>query len=90
MLIFPLGIVLLGWLPLRVRWMRRAGSATKLAAGPAGRDLLALRALATQPLGKLTRIGPDVAEAWRRGDDATVDALAALELRQLGLRGRGR
>ncbi|MEK8109692.1 hypothetical protein NKG94_45025 [Micromonospora sp. M12] len=46
-LIFPLGIVLLGWLPLRVRWMRRAGSATKLAVGPAGRDLLALRALAT-------------------------------------------
>jgi hypothetical protein len=53
---------------------------------PAGRDLLALRALATQPLGRLTRVAPDVAEAWRRGDDATVDALAALELRQLGLR----
>ena len=67
---FPLGLVLFGWLPLRVRWMRRAGSAAKLAAGPAGRDLLALRALATQPLGRLTRIDPDVAEAWRRGDDA--------------------
>jgi hypothetical protein len=24
-----------------------------------------------------------VAESWRRGDDATVDALAALELRSL-------
>ncbi|MFC0506821.1 hypothetical protein [Micromonospora costi] len=85
-LIFPLGLVLVGWLPLRVRWMRRAGSAAKLSAAPAGRDLLALRALATQPLGRLTRIGPDVAESWRRGDDATVDALAALELRRLGLR----
>ncbi|MEU4774776.1 hypothetical protein [Micromonospora sp. NPDC023644] len=85
-LVFPLGLVLFGWLPLRVRWMRRAASAAKLAAAPAGRDLLALRALATQPLGRLTRIAPDVAEAWRRGDDATVDALAALELRQLGLR----
>ncbi|MFI7573850.1 hypothetical protein [Micromonospora sp. NPDC049497] len=85
-LVFPLGLVLFGWLPLRLRWMRRAGSAAKLAAAPAGRDLLALRALATQPLGRLTGIGPDVAEAWRRGDDATVDALAALELRQLGLR----
>ncbi|MGN9809034.1 hypothetical protein ACTMSW_06715 [Micromonospora sp. BQ11] len=85
-LVFPIGLVLFGWLPLRLRWMRRAGSAAKLAAAPAGRDLLALRALATQPLGTLTRIGPDVAEAWRRGDDATVDALAALELRQLGLR----
>lgn len=85
-LIFPLGLVLFGWLPLRLRWMRRAASAKALADAPAGRDLLALRALAGQPLRKLTRIDPDVAEAWRRGDDATVDALAALELRRLGLR----
>ncbi|WP_091300970.1 hypothetical protein [Micromonospora halophytica] len=85
-LVFPLGLVLFGWLPLRVRWMRRAASAKALAAAPAGRDLLALRALVGQPLRKLTTIDPDVAEAWRRGDDATVDALAALELRRLGLR----
>ncbi|WP_346125276.1 hypothetical protein [Micromonospora coerulea] len=85
-LVFPLGLVLFGWLPLRVRWMRRAGAAKALATAPGGRDLLALRALAGQPIGRLTRIGPDVAEAWRRGDDATVDALAALELRRLGLR----
>ncbi|SCG60641.1 hypothetical protein GA0070613_3273 [Micromonospora inositola] len=85
-LVFPLGLVLFGWLPLRVRWMRRAGAAKALATAPAGRDLLALRALAGQPLGRLTRLAPDVAEAWRRGDDATVDALAALELRSLGLR----
>ena len=86
-LVFPLGLVLFGWLPLRVRWMRRAGAAKALAGVPAGRDLLALRALAGQPLSKLNRIAPDVAEAWRRGDDETVDALAALELRELGLRG---
>ncbi|MFG3690862.1 hypothetical protein [Micromonospora sp. NPDC047740] len=85
-LVFPLGLVLFGWLPLRVRWMRRAGVAQALATAPAGRDLLALRALAGQPLGRLARIAPDAAEAWRRGDDATVDALAALELRRLGLR----
>ncbi|WP_446216404.1 hypothetical protein [Micromonospora sp. IBHARD004] len=85
-LVFPLGLVLFGWLPLRVRWMRRAGAAKALATAPAGRDLLALRALAGQPLGRLARIAPDVAEAWRRGDDDTVDALAALELRRLGLR----
>ncbi|MGN9804530.1 hypothetical protein [Micromonospora sp. L32] len=86
-LVFPLALVLFGWLPLRVRWMRRAAAAKALATAPAGRDLLALRALTGQPLRKLTRIDPDVAEAWRRGDDATVDALAALELRRLGLRG---
>ncbi|KKJ99204.1 hypothetical protein [Micromonospora sp. HK10] len=85
-LVVPLGLVLVGWLPLRLRWMRRAGAAKRLAAAPAGRDLLALRALAGQPLGRLTRIDPDVAEAWRRGDDPTVDALAELELRSLGLK----
>ncbi|TDC59607.1 hypothetical protein E1258_17395 [Micromonospora sp. KC207] len=85
-LVLPLALVLFGWLPLRLRWMRRAASTKALATAPAGRDLLALRALANQPLGKLARIAPDVAEAWRRGDDATVDALAALELRRLGLR----
>ncbi|MFF5171668.1 hypothetical protein ACFY3U_03415 [Micromonospora sp. NPDC000089] len=86
-LVLPLGLVLFGWLPLRLRWMRRAASAKALAGAPAGRDLLALRALAGQPLRRLTKIDPDVAQAWRRGDDATVDALAALELRRLGLRG---
>jgi len=86
-LVFPLGLVLFGWLPLRLRWMRRAGAAKALAGVPAGPGLLARRALAGQPLANQTRIAPDVAEAWRRGDDATVDALAALELRELGLRG---
>ncbi|RIV35660.1 hypothetical protein [Micromonospora radicis] len=85
-LFVPLALVVFGWLPLRVRWMRRADAAAKLATAPAGRDLLALRALATQPLGKLAGIHPDVAEAWRRGDDSTMESLAALELRRLGLR----
>lgn len=86
LLVFPLGLVLFGWLPLRLRWLRRASAARALRSAPAGRDLLALRALTTQPLRKLSRIDPNVAEAWRRGDDATVTALAALELRGLGLR----
>jgi hypothetical protein len=83
----PLGLVLFGWLPLRVRWMRRAGAAVALRGGEAGRDLLALRALARQPLRRLTALDPDIAAAWRRGDPTAVDALAALELRRLGLRG---
>jgi hypothetical protein len=87
-LVFPIGLVLLGWLPLRVRWIRRAGAAASLRSAEAGRDLLALRALATQPLRKLNRIGPDVVDAWRRSDASTVDALAALELKALGLRNR--
>jgi len=82
----PVGLVVFGWLPLRIRWIRRATAAARLRAATNGRDLLALRALATQPLNKLTSIDPDIASAWRRGDPAAVDALATLELRGLGLR----
>ena len=86
----PLALVLFLWLPLRLRWMRRAGVASAVRAEPAGRDLLALRALAGQPLDKLTRLGPDIAQSWRNGDAEAVDALAALELRRLGLTASGR
>jgi hypothetical protein len=89
-LALPLGLVLFVWLPLRLRWMRRAGVASAVRDEPAGRDLLALRALATRPLNQLATLGPDVAHSWRAGDPSTVDALAALELRELGLRPAGR
>ena len=82
----PLAIVLFGWLPLRLRWIRRAGIAARVRSEPAGRDLLALRALASQPLNRLTALGPDIAQSWRNGDASAVDALAALELSGLGLR----
>jgi hypothetical protein len=82
----PLGLVLFGWLPLRVRWIRRAGAAATVRRMEGGEDLLALRALATQPLRRLTGLDPDIAQAWRRDDPAAVAALAALELRRLGLR----
>ena len=86
----PLALVLFGWLPLRLRWMRRAGVASRVRDEPAGRDLLALRALASRPLNQLTKLGPDIAQSWRNGDAAAVDALAALELRDLGLKSSAR
>jgi len=86
----PLALVLFGWLPLRLRWMRRAGVAGKVRNEPAGKDLLALRALASRPLNELTKLGPDIAQSWRNGDAAAVDALAALELKDLGLKPSGR
>ncbi len=86
--VLPILFVLLLWLPLRARWIRRATAASRVRRSPAGRDLLALRALATQPLSKLAKLGPDVAESWRASDDSTVEALAALELKSLGLRQR--
>ncbi len=86
LLIVPLALVLFVWLPLRVRWIRRATLATSLRRGRAGRDLLALRALANQPLRRLAPIHPDPANAWRDGEEAVVNSLASLELRTLGLR----
>ncbi|GIF16168.1 hypothetical protein [Actinoplanes teichomyceticus] len=86
----PLALVLFLWLPLRLRWIRRAAVARSVRDLPAGRDLLALRALASRPLGELARMGPDIAQSWRAGDAAAVDALAELELRRLGLRGSRR
>jgi hypothetical protein len=86
----PLALALFVWLPLRLRWMRRAALAASVREQPAGRDLLALRALVRQPLGELGRLGPDIAQSWRNGDAEAVDALAALELRRLGLTGSGR
>ncbi|HWS39525.1 MAG TPA: hypothetical protein VN408_43120 [Actinoplanes sp.] len=86
----PLALVLFLWLPLRLRWIRRAGVAAAVRNAPAGRDLLALRALASQPLTELAKLGPDIAQSWRSGDPAAVTALADLELRRLGLRHGGR
>lgn len=86
LVVVPLGLVVFGWLPLRVRWMRRASLAARLRADDAGRDLLALRALARAPLRQLRRLDPEIADGWRRGDPEAVDRLAALELRSLGLR----
>jgi hypothetical protein len=85
-LVVPLALVVLGWLPLRVRWIRRATLAASLRSRPSGRDLLALRALTQQPLRRLVRIHPDPATAWRDGDEAAMQSLADLELRTLGLR----
>jgi hypothetical protein len=88
LLLVPVAVVLLGWLPVRVRWIVRASSAAGLRTDPAGRDLLALRALANQPLRRLAAVDPDPVGAWRRADNSTMDALATIELRRLGLRPR--
>ncbi|MCG5431311.1 hypothetical protein LV457_03275 [Mycobacterium sp. MYCO198283] len=82
----PILGVAVPWLYLRLRFFRRKRTVIDLAATPAGRQLLALRALANRPLRTLTRIDPDPVSAWRRDDPAIVGGLAALELRSAGLR----
>jgi hypothetical protein len=76
--------VLLTWLPLRLRYARTAGSAARVRG--VDTDLLALRAMTNQPVRRLLRVSPDPAAAWRRDDREVVHALAALELRSLGMR----
>jgi hypothetical protein len=85
-LVLPVGMVLLGWLPLRLRWIRRATLASSLRERPTGRDLLALRALTRQPLRRLLAVHPDPATAWRDHDTKALNSLAALELKTLGLK----
>ncbi|MET0190993.1 MAG: hypothetical protein ABW212_18470, partial [Pseudonocardia sediminis] len=55
--------VLLGWLPLRLRYARRAGAA--VVARDTCPDLLALRALGRVPVRRLVQVAPDPATAWR-------------------------
>ena len=75
--------VLLGWLPLRLAYARRAGAA--VLAREQAPDLLALRALGRVPVHRLVAVAPDPAAAWRQGDPTVVRRLAALELSDLGL-----
>ncbi|MFC8193142.1 hypothetical protein ACFUMH_15920 [Cellulomonas sp. NPDC057328] len=82
----PVGVVVVAWLRARLSFARRAGAAARLLDSAVDLDLFALRALATQPVTRLARVGPDPADAWRRGEPEVVHALAALELRSLGLR----
>ena len=82
-LVGALPVVLL-WLTLRIRWIRRAGSARRVR--DVDTDLLALRALTRAPVRSLLAVSPDPAAAWRRDDRAVVRELAGLELASLGLR----
>lgn len=74
------------WLISRVRFARRASAARMLVDSEADLDLFALRAMANQPLPRLAEISPDPVSAWQRGDTRVIHALAALELRSVGLR----
>jgi hypothetical protein len=73
------------WLFLRIRFFRRKWTVIKLAATPAGEQLLALRALANRPLRRLTEVSFDPVGAWRREDPYAIRGLAALELRSAGV-----
>ena len=83
LVVLPVGWLLLRWLPWRLGWVRDAGAARRLAS--ADPDVLAARALATAPLSRLAALPPGTAAAWRAGDPAATQTLAAVELDRLGL-----
>jgi hypothetical protein len=66
--------------------VRRATAAQRFIDSAADLDLFALRAMARQPMTRLAAISDDPSGAWRRGEEATIRALALLELRDSGLR----
>lgn len=74
------------WVPIRISFIRRATAARRFVDASEDLDLFALRAMARQPLALLARISDDPAGAWRRGDQQVIRALAALELKDEGLR----
>lgn len=84
----PMVVVAAAYLPSRVRFVRRATAGRALVDSAADLDLFALRALAHQPLHRLSAISDDPARAWREQQPEPVRALAALELRDAGLNPR--
>jgi len=82
----PILLLLLLWLPRRASWIVEASAAHRLLrTGPAGADLLAVRALARQPLRRLAKLDPAVVRGWKADDPAATAELARLELDELGL-----
>ena len=85
--VVPVLMWLMVYVPLRWRFIRTATSTKRFLDAGTGADLLALRAISTQPLHKLVKISDNPAQAWRDGDSAVLGKLAELELRSVGLKG---
>ncbi|MDX8035560.1 hypothetical protein SK803_35590 [Lentzea sp. BCCO 10_0856] len=79
----PVLFLLITWLPLRLRYARKAGDIAKLRDKP---DLLALRALTSLSPKELSKFSGDPAVGWRTGDTDVIDDLARRQLLALGVR----
>ncbi|KOV82050.1 hypothetical protein [Nocardia sp. NRRL S-836] len=83
LVVVPVLFLLITWLPVRLRYARRAAGVAKLRDKP---DLLALRALTSLTPRQLARFDGDPAVAWRTGDIDVITELARRELAALGVR----
>ena len=86
--LIPVLMWLMVYVPLRWRFIRNATSTQLFLEAGTGADLVALRAMSTQPLHKLAKISDDPVRAWRDGDEVVVAKLAELELNAAGLNGK--
>lgn len=84
----PVLLLVVLWLPARLRFASRARAANELAQHPHGTELLALRALTNRPLRALAPVAADPMAAWRAGDPVVIGRLADLELEASGVRPR--
>ncbi|MGJ3507820.1 hypothetical protein [Enemella sp. A6] len=83
--LIPALLALLIWLPRRIAFATRTREVLTLAGTPSGTDLLALRALANQPLATLRTVSDDPVADWRAGDEQVTGRLAELELISAGV-----
>lgn len=81
----PIAILAGFYLPYRIRFARRAGSARAYLRATPDLELFALRALHTQPMQKIAAISPDPVASWQKRDPAVLVRLAELEIRACGL-----
>lgn len=84
----PILVVLMLYLPRRIRFVREATAGQRFVDAGEDLDLFALRAMARQPMHQLARVSDDPAGAWRRRDREVIRSLANLELRDSGMRER--
>lgn len=84
--VIPIAVMVAVYLPKRWRFVRQATAGRRFVDSSADLALFALRAMANQPMHRLARVSDDPVSAWRNGDPDVVRALAALELRESGLR----
>jgi len=84
--VVPILVILFLWLRPRLRFARRATRAYRISQLADGVQLLALRALVDGDARELHTVAERPVEAWRHGEVGVVRALAALELREAGVR----
>ena len=84
--VLPILVILFFWLRPRLRFARRATRAYRVSRLADGVQLLALRALIDGDAKELHAVAERPVESWRHGEVTVVRALAALELREAGVR----